>query len=267
MDYYQILDVSKTASLNEIKKAYRKEAMKHHPDRGGDAVRFRQISEAYNILSDSNKRDLYDAQQLEASFSSYNTQTNPFTQDFGFWSEHIYEKNKDIKLAANVQLADIVNGKTFVMQYRVNTPNGAKLDTVTVEIPKGAKHGDTIRYHELGHALNPQMTRGDLRVAIYVLEHKDWTREGNNLISGQAVNALDLITGCVTIVRTLDNKTFQVTIPAGTRHGQVFSIKQAGIADLQTGKRGNVHVVIEAKIPDVHDSELLNQIREIRNKL
>lgn len=272
MNYYELLGVSKTATPEEIKQAYKKKVKENHPDRGGDEEAFKKITEAYEILSNSDKRSAYDNPNPGFSFNSrdFSQGFNPFgnnpfgdifNQQFGTPRT---PRNRDITLAASIDLADCITGKSFIMQYKLN---GGRLETVTVDIPPGAKHGDTIRYQGLGDDGHTGYPRGDLLVRIKINKNKHWARDGNNLITRKSINVFDLMLGCAIIVLTLDNKKVQLKIPKGTRSGQIFSITGYGVPDINTGQRGNLYVEIEAEIPKIDDDAIIKQIENVRNKL
>ena len=271
MDYYTLLGVPRTATPEEIKKAYRQRVKQHHPDKGGDAEKFKRINEAYEVLSNSDKRSAYDNPH-EPGFSFRSNdfrQHNPFA---GSPFEHMFNqnfsqrtpRNKDIVLAANISLAEAITGKTIIMQYQLNS---GRLETVTAEIPAGARAGDTIRFQELGDDGNPRFPRGDLHVKIKISKTKNWERDGNNLITRKSINVFDLMLGCAIILKTLDNKTVQLKIPKGTRHGQIFSVSGYGIPDLNTKQRGNLYVEIVADIPSIENAALIEEIEKIKNKV
>ena len=269
MDYYSILGVNRNASPQDIKKAYKKQAMKHHPDRGGDSTKFQKVQEAYEILSNSDKRDAYDHPHHANPFGQQQGH-NPFA---GSPFEHVFgqgfqqrqtPRNRDVKLAAALDLKDVLLGKSLIMQYKLNS---GKLETVTVEVPPGAKHGDTIRYQGLGDDGHPRYPRGDLNVQIKVSKKKNWDRDHNNLITKKHVNVFDLLTGCAIIVTTLDDKKVQLTIPKGTRSGQIFSIGGYGVPDINTGKRGNLYVSIEAEMPVINDATVIEQLENIKQQI
>ena len=272
MDYYTILGVPRTATADEIKKAYRKKAMANHPDRGGNAETFKQINEAYDTLKDPAKKSQYDNPHDPGfSFRSQHfDQGNPFA---GTPFENMFRqqghpsqtpRNRDIILEARLDLKDVVIGKVLVMQYKLQT---GEIETVTVEIPPGAKNGDTINYQGLGDKGHPRLPRGDLQVRIRVKNNKTWIREENNLIIKKSVNVFDLILGCVIIIKTIDDKSIKLNIPRGTKPGAMFSINGYGIPDLHTRQRGNVYVKIEAEIPSINNDDIIKEIQSIRDKL
>lgn len=266
MDYYNILGVNRTASPEEIKRAYRQKVKQHHPDAGGDAETFKKVTEAYEILSNSDKRSVYDNPQPD-----FNTQQrNPFGghpfedmfEQFGF-RQQTRPKNRDITVAAEIDLKDVFTGKDLVIQYRLQS---GKVETVTVNVPAGARDGDTVRYENLGDDGHKKFQRGDLHVRIKVKNMPGWARDGNNIATKRTINVFDLVLGCAIIVETLDNKKVKLNVPKGTAPGKILSINGYGLPDLRTGKRGHLYIQIETEIPVISDSELLQSLEQIRNK-
>jgi len=288
MDYYSILGVQKNASDKDLKSAYKKASMQHHPDRGGDEAKFKQINEAYSTLKDPQKRGMYDHQQngggqafnfnaggFEEAMRQANAQYgggNPFGgspfQDIFGNQQHPRQsrtpRNRDITLEAKIELGDVLTGKNLIIQYALS--NG-KLETVNVEVPAGARENDTIKYQGLGDNGDPRFPRGDLHIKIRIYKHRSWARDGDNLIAKMGTNLFDFLTGGVIIVKTLDSKEIKVSIPQGTHPGQVFNIPGYGIPNLRTGKRGNVYVTVNANIPKITDTHLLNKIAQLKNEL
>ena len=274
MDYYSILGIPRTASPEEIKKAYRKLAMANHPDRtGGDDTKFKQISEAYEILSNSDKRDAYDNPQ--PNFNQQNQHRHgqhnpfggtPFDHIFGqgFAQQRRTPRNRDINLQAKIDLADVITGKNLIIQYQLS--NG-KLETVTVDVPPGAKHADTIQYEGLGDVGNPHYPRGNLLVRIIVGKKKNWERDQDNLIVKETVNVFDFVLGCAIIITTLENKKLELKIPKGTKIGTTFSIPGHGMPNIRTGKRGNLYVNIDAFVPNITDNTILSKLQDIKKEL
>jgi len=267
MDLYTVLGVPRTASSEEIKKAYKKQAMKHHPDRGGDPDQFRKVTEAYDVLSNSDKRAAYDNPQPGFSFRSEDfARGNPFA---GTPFEHVFRqtqtpRNRDIQMPVNCTLKDVITGNSYVVNYQLST---GRIETVTIEVPAGAKHGDKIQYEGLGDEGNRNYPRGNLIIHIKVQKQKNWQRDGDNLITKKLVNLFDFLTGGVIIVNTIDNKVVRLNIPQGTKPGTTFSITGYGIPNINSGRRGDIYVKLEAKVPKVSDERLLEEIENLKKKL
>jgi DnaJ-class molecular chaperone len=259
MDYYSILGVSKSASPDEIKQAYRKKVKQYHPDQGGDAEHFKKINEAYDVLKDSSKREQYDHPGYrQNSYDSFHFD-NFFNQAFN--QRRQQARNRDIIVNINLHLKDVFEKKVEFIEYRLGNGN---IETVTVDIPAGAKTGDTIKYQGLGDNVYNHLTRGDLYVKIHVREPKDWARDGVNVITKRSVNVFDILTGCVIVVETLNNKTVRLKIPQGTKPGTILSINGYGIPDIRTGKCGNLYVQIDTEIPKIFDQNVLDKITEVK---
>ena len=262
-DYYSILGVSRNASPEEIKKAYRKLAMQHHPDRGGDHNKFAQINSAYETLSNSDKRSAYDRPQPQG-FSFHFNNGNPFEDMFSQFSRmnQRQARNRDVSVIANVELKDVMKGRNVVVSYRLS--NGDQ-EIVEVHIPPGANNDDSIRYQGLGDNGDPRYPRGDLFVRVRVNNNKDWRRDGNHLYIKRTINLFDILLGCAIIIETLDDRDVQLTIPKGTKPGTTFSVTGYGLPDLHTRKKGNIYVQIEPIMPDIKDQEVYSMLQDLNN--
>ena len=174
MDLYTVLGVPRSASPEEIKKAYKKKAMQHHPDKGGDPDQFRKVTEAYDVLSNSDKRNAYDNPQAGFSFNSQDfAHGNPFegTPFENIFRQRQTPRNRDISVPVNVTLKDVIIGNRMAVSYQLST---GRVETVTIDIPPGAKHGDQIRYEGLGDEGNKNYPRGNLIVHIRLQKNRDW---------------------------------------------------------------------------------------------
>ena len=268
MDYYTILGVPRTATPEEIKKAYKKKSMQHHPDRGGNQDEFIKVQSAYDVLSNSDKRDAYDNPQ-----PNFNQQRqhnpfggSPFDHIFGqgFAQQRQTPRNRDITLQAKISLAEVLTGKNLIIQYQLS--NG-KIETVTVDVPAGAKHGDTIQYEGLGDVGHPRYPRGNLQVRIKVSNNKNWLRDQDHLFTKKSVNVFDLLLGCVIIITTLDKKRLEIKVPQGTKPGAKFSIPGYGLPNMHNRQRGTLFVEVEADMPKITDKDVLNKIQQIKNEI
>jgi len=217
-DYYQTLGVSENASPDEIKKAYRTLANKHHPDKGGDQAKFKDISVANDILGDPQKRAEYDQQRKfpqgqQFHFHTGNGGFDPFAQMFGggghpfgdiFGQMHRQQrKNRDLNIQCQVTLLDSFLGKQLEAQYQL--PSG-RTQTVVINVPAGISHGETIRYNGLGDDSHSQLQRGDLNVTIIVMGDPNFERRNDDVYTTVEISPIESMIGCRKSVRTLSGQ-------------------------------------------------------------
>ena len=193
-DYYQTLGVSESASPEEIKKAYRSLANKHHPDKGGDQAKFKDISVAYDTLSDAQKKAEYDQQRMygggpEVRFTTGGfdpfghmfgqgfPQGHPFGDIFGNMRGQM-RRNRDLNIQCQISILDSYLGKQLEANYKM--PSGVT-QTVVINVPPGISHGETIRYNGLGDDSVPGAPRGNLNVTIVVLPDANFRRAGDDM--------------------------------------------------------------------------------------
>jgi curved DNA-binding protein len=277
-DYYHALGVQKGASDDEIKKAYRKLAMKHHPDRGGDASEFQKIQEAYATLSDPHKRTEYDNPTPQFSggsgfppgfeemfrngqFGDMFGGGNPFF-GAGFGRQPRQSKNRDISLETQVTLEDAFSGKTIMAN--INLPSGRE-QVLEIKVPPGISAGQRLRLQGMGDDSNPHLNKGDIYITIHVARHSMYEREGDDLITEITVSAWDAMLGTDTTIKTLDNRQLQVGIPAGTQPGSTLRLAGYGMPNIQDGRfRGNILLNINVNIPTNLTEEQKNLIKQLK---
>lgn len=177
-DYYKILDVSKSASADEIKKAYRKMALKYHPDRGGDQEKFKEVNEAYQILSNPQKKSQYDqfgttSDQFGGgggSYGGYSSQGFNFEDIFssggsessgfgGIFEDLFASAFSHVSVQVEISLTQAILGD--VVRFR--TQQG---DEVEFKIPSGTQQGQTFRIR--GKGMQTKRGRGDLNITVSV---------------------------------------------------------------------------------------------------
>ncbi len=265
-DYYKILGVNKNANPEEIKKAYRSLAMKHHPDRGGDANKFKEIEEAYRTLSDDQKRAEYDNPQ-----QAYNSTINEeiFEQFFrnpfgGFSSGFRSARNPNVNVTVDVTLEDAFNGKTI--DAEIGLSNGST-KLISIQVPPGIDTGMQIKYNGMGETLNPRLPPGDLIVTVRVLNHSIWKREGNNLIYEKSISVWDALLGTSLTLVTIDGRTITITIPAGTQPDSILSCKGEGMPHVRSKAKGNLLIRIKVSIPKDLTTSDISKIKQLRNEL
>jgi curved DNA-binding protein len=271
---YETLGVPKGASESEIKRAYRKLAGQHHPDKGGDTHKFQEIQSAYEILTDPVKRQQHDNpapfQGHPGGFEFHFGGTGPediFAQFFsqGFGGQHPFQKhqqprrNKDLRISLTVTL-----GETLVDQIKsvsVQTTKGERF-TVNVNIPRGITNGTTIKYSQLGDNMFDTLTRGDLYVIINIQADNRFELHGINLITNLEITSIDAMLGCNREVQGIDDKRFNIKIPQGCQFGQKFGLSGQGLYQMNTNIRGDLIVNVSIKTPTLNE-EQLNILRNL----
>lgn len=281
MDYYTTLGLNRNASQEEIKKAYRKMAMQHHPDRGGDEKKFKQISEAYEILSDPQKKQMVDMgvdpKNQHGGGGGFN-QSGPFEFHFGtnnfedifggfgfggFHQRHVH-RNKTISLMVDLTLEDILNGKN--LDAEVSIPGGRK-KIINIAIPQGIEEGQQIRYQGMGDNSIPNIPAGDLIVNVRILPHSTFRREGDNLVIDKYITVWDALLGTKIDISTLDKKSLEITVPAGSQPETVLSCRNEGLPNMRSKLRGNLLIKVKVKIPKITNKKHIDFIEQIKNGL
>lgn len=265
MDYYSILGVPRTASQEEIKRAFRKLAMQHHPDKGGNEEMFKQINEAYDTLGNPQKRSQYDNPQPQFRFNhtDFYNGMNPFADMFGFGGGRP-RRNRDVTINIKLTLEDVIKGKQLSARYQL--PSGKLRDT-EIDIPPGVDNGIGIRFEGLGDDSIPGIPNGDLIVRVRIMNHPVWKREGNDLHLKLTVSIFQCMLGSSAEITTLEGKTLEMKIPRGTQPSATFSIANHGVPDINTGIRGNIFVKLNTIVPKIDDPSILKDIERIRDAL
>jgi DnaJ-class molecular chaperone len=259
MDYYSILGVPKNADDKTIRKAYKIQSMKHHPDRGGDEEQFKKVNEAYQTLKDPQKRAAYDNPQSQWGFNS----RHPFEDMFG-GMRHRQRRNADVNIAIKLDLKDVLLGKQLTTRYQL--PSG-KIKEADIDIPIGIESGIGIRYHGLGDDSFPNSPPGDLIVRVKVYEPPNWKRSGNNLRTQVIVSIFDCFLGNRMEIKTLDDRRIKLNIPKGSQPGALFNIPGYGVPDPRSGRRGNLLVELKTIVPEITDENMLRELEKIKNAL
>jgi curved DNA-binding protein len=283
MDYYSTLGVNRNATEDDIKKAYRKMAMKHHPDRGGNETTFKQISEAYEILSDPQKKQMVDMgvdPKSQGMGGGPRQGQNPFEfhfnsgnfedvfSNFGFggggfgFGGRQQQRNKTININVDLFLEDVLNGKELDAELAV--PNGKK-KIINISIPAGIEGGQQVRYQGMGDASITGIPPGDLIVNIRVMPHPVFRREGDSLIVEKNISVWDAILGCALDLQTLDGKKLNITVPPGTQSETVLSCRNEGLPNMRSRHRGNLLIKIKVVIPRNLSPNQIATVENLKN--
>jgi curved DNA-binding protein len=250
MDYYSILDISKTASPDEIKKAYRKLAMKYHPDRNnGDDIQFKKIQEAYDILGDPTKRQQYDNPPGNHQQFGFNMNSADFDTIFSqFFGGRQHNQKQTFRTQVSVSLVDAFKGSTHVLQ--LTTPSGSKI--ININVPPGIETGDSIRYDDV-------IENAILLVQFVVLPDLRFDRKGSDLYSNYSVSVLDLIVGTKFKFTTIDQRILEVRITPKTQPYMQLKIPKAGMPD-KKGELGDQFILLKPYMPDNISHEIITAI-------
>lgn len=261
-DYYSILGVAKTASQEEIKLAYRKLAMKHHPDRtGGDDTEFKKIQEAYATLGDESARNNYDSPQPAHNpgfgFAGVPPGFEDFFAHFGqfgnFGPRNQVNRNKSVSLQTSITLEDAFHGKQIIAT--VTLPSG-KDQIIDAKIPAGIQDGTNIRLSGLGDNSNINAARGDIILNVRVINNSKFFRNGDDLLLPLEISMWDAVLGSTVLVETIDKKTLEIKINPGTQHGQILGVSGAGMPNVaKTNSRGRLLLQISLKMPTLLSEE------------
>jgi curved DNA-binding protein len=274
MDYYSTLGLKRGASPDEIKKAYRSMAMKHHPDRGGDEKKFKEISAAYDTLSDPQKKQMVDqgmdpnAQQsggfnqgpFEFHFGAGNFE-DVFNQfGFGFGGRRV-SKNKSFNVNVVITLEEVLTGKEISAEVGIA---GRDKKFVNISIPPGIENSQSIRYQGMGDHSIKEAPPGDLIVNVQVARHARFQREGDNLVYNHTISVWDALLGGTIRLETLEKRTIDVGIPPGTQPNTVLSCRTEGLPNVRSRQRGNLLINISVEIPKNLSQDQIAAIKSIQ---
>ena len=278
---YETLGVPKGASDEEIKRAYRKLAGQHHPDKGGDTARFQEIQSAYETLSDPQKRAEHDnptpfqhfghqgphGSHFEFHFGGGGPEDlfqQFFNQGFGgnpFARQHQPRRNKDLRVQLNVSLASTLEQQK--KSISVQTTKGDRYN-VDVDIPRGVNNGTTIKYSQMGDNMFDTLTRGDLYVIINVENDNRFELHGINLLTHLDIDSIDAMLGTEQTVIGVDGREFKVKIPQGCQYDTKFGLQGQGLFEMNSLHRGDLIVNVRVKTAQLNEAQL-NILRNIKS--
>lgn len=271
MNYYEILEVKNNATPAEIKGAYRKLAVKWHPDKNPDDTeavnKFKEVSEAYDTLKDPEKRKQYDVSLRGGDFHGFNT--NHFRAGFGagnlddiFAAMHARQtqRNQDIRAVASISLEQAYHGH----QLQLSVKSHSSTRTISIIIPQGIENGACIRIAGQGEQTFPQYAAGDVYVVVNILPHPHFTRHEQNLYHEIKIDAIDAMLGASISVKCLDGQFVEVVIPAGTQPDQKLRVAGKGMPVYGVaGGFGDLILHPSVSIPNLteEEKEIVRKIR------
>jgi curved DNA-binding protein len=295
-DYYKILGVNRTADATEIKKAYRKLAMKFHPDHAkGDKTaeeKFKKISEAYAVLSDKEKRQEYDTFGSEGFRQRFSQEDifrgfdiNDILREFGFGGDTFGGAGRGTRFSYGSgptfggrgrQQAQSVKGSDLIYELpltlreaafgatkAVTIQNQGAPERVTVKIPKGMTAGKKLRLAGKGSPGPFGGPRGDLYIQATLMEDPVFSVDGQDLVTHRDIKISEALLGATISVPTLDEKQYNLKIPAGTKSGTKLRLPGHGLPAMQGSKNGDLYVRLHIQVP----KDLTREQRELIEKL
>jgi DnaJ-class molecular chaperone len=261
MDHYSTLGVSKNAAPDEIKKAYRKLASQHHPDKGGDKAKFQDIQAAYDTLSNSDKRQQYDNpapqgfhQQggvpsgFEHIFSQMFGGGNPFNP---FGQQRQQPQQQVFRTTVGITLEQAYHGSEQILKLQTPT----NVHAVTIQIPKGIQNGNQMRIDNV-------LDGASLVVDFRIEPHLKYDRQGNDLVCNHSISVLDLIIGTSFEFTTLSGKTLEVTVKPRTQPYIQLKLASQGMPIYNTNGYGDQIILLKPFIPDIIDETVINSIHQ-----
>lgn len=297
-DYYDILGIPKNSSQDDIKKAYRKLAREHHPDMvaASDKVeaekRFKEINEAYQVLSDSEKKRMYDqfghaGMGGAGGGNPFGGQWGPFSYtytssgngaEFGFDPFDIFEevfgfrgfggarrprRGKNLYYELHIDFADAVQGG----EREVSVETGK----LKIKIPKGARDGTELRFEGKGSAGPEDAPAGDLFISLRVPTPREFRRAGDDLVTAISVDIVQAALGDTVEVPVIDEKSAsgvsvaKIKIPAGTQYGTQLRLRGKGMPRLRGTGSGDVIVQVLVEIPKKLNKKQRQALEEYKN--
>ena len=290
-DYYKILGVSKTATTEEIKKAYRKLAVKYHPDKnqGNKAAeeKFKEANEANDVLSDPEKRKKYD--ELGENWKYYQSGNPPPNEGFNRGKQHYHyssdddpgegnfsdffesifgnrfagsgrgpSKGEDYQTNVSISLEEAFMGTARLLEV-----NGEKLQ---MKFKPGTADGQNLRIKGKGGAARKGGVRGDIYVTVHVSPHPYFERKGDDLYCDLPVDLYTAVLGGKATVRTLKG-TIQSNIPGETDSGKVLRLKGLGMPKYgKENELGDLYAKVKVVLPKNLTKEEIELFQQLKNK-
>lgn len=301
-DYYATLGVSRDAAAEDIKKAFRKLARKHHPDVAKDKKsaeeKFKEINEAYEVLGDPEKRKKYDQLGMDWQHAGERPRPGPMpgTHEFNFggtgfsdffeqyfsgasrygFPEEFHSgpqrgprqhRGSDIEGDILVSLEEAMHGSVRSISLQMADPRSGKVETHTfqVRIPPGVTDGKRIRIPGQGEPGGGGGEAGDLYLRVRHAAHPDFSTQGADVFHELAIAPWEAVLGTDLAVPTLDG-LIKLRIPPGSENGQQLRVRGRGLPKGKSGGRGDFHAVLSVELPETITAEeraLWEKLRDV----
>jgi len=272
MNPYEILGLKAGASEEEVKKAYRKLAMKHHPDRGGDETEFKKIKEAYESIVEGRANTGQRFSGFDNGFDGFADLRNMFNMggrrrgspfDFS-WEHEESLKNPDVHISIPATLEEAHSG--FKKDVEFTLPGG-EVRRMEVAFPPGSTKDIKIRFAESGGKMIESLPAGDLYVRIEIAPHPVWEVSRADLYATVKITAWQAMFGSTIEVQDISGTLLEVGIAPGTQPGTQIRLRNRGFNVRGTNQRGNAFLQVQVEIPKLDPEDRNKPIVDIENKI
>ena len=274
-DYYKILKISHLADSSVIKKAYRKLAGQYHPDKNKGSLlaeeKFKEITQAYTVLSNPKERENYDQQRKAFQQHSQPSDPPPFSHSTNFSSTA--QKNSsaqtekapslDAVIQLSITLEEAHSGCTKHIMFDKKLNSKVKNTKLSIHIPKGIEEGTKLRLKEQSHQMNSQ--KGDLLIKVKIKKHPLFLRKKNDLFMQLPLSVSDAILGKKMTIPTLTGQA-HIDIQPGVYSGKLLKLREQGFYFDNDRSRGDFILEIKIDIPDQITEEEKQWFKEFKKK-
>jgi curved DNA-binding protein len=293
-DYYKALGVGKNSSPDEIKKAFRKLAVKYHPDRNPDNKaaedKFKEINEAYAVLSDPKKKEEYDTYGSSGFHKQYSQEdifrgfdfSNAYKDMGAGGAEDIFsrlfgggfsrgggrggfrggpQRGGDLEMEVEIGFRDAAQGAEKQIAFR----RGGQREELKIKIPAGVDNGSKIRLSGKGGQGEGGGPDGDLFLTMRVLPDQVFSRDGGDLFVDRSIPFSAACLGTTIDVPTLEGDK-RIKVPAGIQPGTKIRLKGCGLKPLGSNTKGDLYVKVAVHVPETLNEEQKKLVEDLAKK-
>ena len=264
-DYYKILKISHLANTSAIKKAYRKMASQHHPDKNKGSLlaeeKFKEITQAYTVLSNPKERENYDQQRKAFQQHSQSSSAPPYSTNSSSSAEKAPSLDAVIQLSITLEEAHSGCTKHITFEKKLNSQ--VKNNKLSIHIPKGIEEGAKLRLKEQSHQMNSK--KGDLFIKVKIKKHPLFLRKKHDLFMQLPLSVSDAVLGKKMTIPTLTGQA-HIDIQPGVYSGKLLKLREQGFYFDNGRSRGDFILEIKIDIPDQITEEEKRWFKEFKTK-
>lgn len=261
MDYYKTLGIERGATEDDVKRAYRKLASIHHPDKGGDTAKFQEIQAAYEAIT-SGKADQPQGGGFNDLHEMFNMGRRAGARSWTFntgWDDNV--KNPDVNISIPCTLKEAHTGFTKTIEFTLPDKTSKRL---SVTFPPGCNRDVKIRYTGEGGQMVQNLPASDLYVKLDISNDSTWVLNGKDLYIDIVISVWQAMCGATAKIIDIDETEIEITIPPGTQHGTQLRLRNRGFNIRGSTARGNGYVNVRVKIPAISEEDQLKTIVDLQ---